>query len=535
MFEMRIVKSGETVAPAARKGELIAGTERDQPSFGEYLHRTGRETASQANTGPVLLVIQDGEHEPNTCMRSTPASQAREPHAPDDLLHVPFRSPSDLHSIWPEAQISKRHAPVDIGDVENPSAMRKTDVDPETESDPYVAALPRPAAELDDANFDRGARGFEVAGFAGEQGRRDPRHDDVAAVTRKVHDEAPRAVSDGAPLWPRNEDVEQSGRSPPLVDPLYIQGAADSSDADRRWEKRPENTPSVAHARTVRQENTPDRSLFMSALPGLGTAAAAVGADRPSSPVGGSVLTPKVRSRVGDLPLTLPSWRLTDAKETALVTTESPQARSGILLRHPALPVQMPYFSPVPGVALQAFYGALNAHESGDMGPSSLPNESAEDGVPGSSVPLQSAQGAPSTNRMPAGQQLAPLIWAQMRGAIETSTAKSLQIQLQPIELGRVRVTMNTTDAGVQVIIFAERPETLELMRRFSADFERELRDLGYDSLDMNFSHQQSSDPPFHKRLRAEQPDKLPDAALPIAPGPGPTDISAWSGMDIRL
>jgi len=45
------------------------------------------------------------------------------------------------------------------------------------------------------------------------------------------------------------------------------------------------------------------------------------------------------------------------------------------------------------------------------------------------------------------------------------------------------------TDTGMQVSVVAERPETIELMRRFSSILTDDLRSMGYDALDLSFSH----------------------------------------------
>ena len=52
-----------------------------------------------------------------------------------------------------------------------------------------------------------------------------------------------------------------------------------------------------------------------------------------------------------------------------------------------------------------------------------------------------------------------------------------VEVKLSPEELGRVRLSMTTAETGMTVLVTAERPETLDLIRRnidlFAADLER--------------------------------------------------------------
>lgn len=62
-----------------------------------------------------------------------------------------------------------------------------------------------------------------------------------------------------------------------------------------------------------------------------------------------------------------------------------------------------------------------------------------------------------------------------------------LEVSLSPEELGRVKLTITPQDAGLAIAIQAERPETLELMRRHIDVLVRELADEGFASLSFDF------------------------------------------------
>lgn len=87
----------------------------------------------------------------------------------------------------------------------------------------------------------------------------------------------------------------------------------------------------------------------------------------------------------------------------------------------------------------------------------------------------------------------APQIASQIAMATVQSKAGTTEIALNPQELGRVRITLTTTDAGVSVAILAERPETVDLMRRNIDILAREFRELGHENLSFSFDDQSSS------------------------------------------
>lgn len=128
-----------------------------------------------------------------------------------------------------------------------------------------------------------------------------------------------------------------------------------------------------------------------------------------------------------------------------------------------------------------------------------------------------------------------PSLWSQVIDAAQSSTTRSIQIQLAPVELGRVRITMNATESGVQVAILAERPETLELMRKFAVDFEKELMEIGYQNLDMTFSHQQSADNEALESLQKNEADPMPEIVLELDTATGTLQLPISAGMDIRV
>lgn len=64
---------------------------------------------------------------------------------------------------------------------------------------------------------------------------------------------------------------------------------------------------------------------------------------------------------------------------------------------------------------------------------------------------------------------------------------KPMELVLSPAELGRVRISMQTGEAGIIVQVLAERPETLDLMRRNIDLLAQEFHDIGFGTAEFAF------------------------------------------------
>ncbi len=88
-------------------------------------------------------------------------------------------------------------------------------------------------------------------------------------------------------------------------------------------------------------------------------------------------------------------------------------------------------------------------------------------------------------------------IAGQMAAAIQVRAGSgTIEIALSPEELGRVSITLNGREDGMVLTIAAERPETLDLMRRHLAVLEAEFQSIGYGdiSFDLNTSDDAQDD-----------------------------------------
>lgn len=74
------------------------------------------------------------------------------------------------------------------------------------------------------------------------------------------------------------------------------------------------------------------------------------------------------------------------------------------------------------------------------------------------------------------------------------SQTGTVEIALSPEELGSVRMQMVQGESGLTVLVQAERPETLDLMRRNIDQLAQDLADAGYENTAFEFADDQGSD-----------------------------------------
>lgn len=110
------------------------------------------------------------------------------------------------------------------------------------------------------------------------------------------------------------------------------------------------------------------------------------------------------------------------------------------------------------------------------------------------------------------------------------------EMTLAPEELGRVKMKLHVQDGSLSLSLVAERPETLDLLRRNIDQLAREFRDLGYANLSFSFSQQGSGG--SGREFRGPGPDAGPDSDTPASQqGPRPVPIHAASSraLDLRF
>ncbi|MDV4144724.1 flagellar hook-length control protein FliK [Shimia sp. FJ5] len=122
----------------------------------------------------------------------------------------------------------------------------------------------------------------------------------------------------------------------------------------------------------------------------------------------------------------------------------------------------------------------------------------------------------------------------QVSEAIRLTPGNGIDIALRPEELGSVRLSLSGQEGQMSVVVQAERPETLDLMRRHIDSLSQEFRAIGYG--DVSFSFQSGGD-----SARDEQ-DGEPGTVAVIEEMPSDDtrgeasgSIAKRSGLDMRI
>lgn len=160
--------------------------------------------------------------------------------------------------------------------------------------------------------------------------------------------------------------------------------------------------------------------------------------------------------------------------------------------------------------------------------------------VPGASGATSSGPAAVGALALRMGADGAPVISTpQMTALAKMSVAAmpgGVELRLSPEELGSLRMSLGLDGDIVRVTITADRPETLDLMRRHAADLAAEFRSLGYEGAAFAFQQGGSDADPqaqaeqTNTDLRGTQ-DAQPAAFIAQRQAGGATA----TGLDIRL
>lgn len=115
---------------------------------------------------------------------------------------------------------------------------------------------------------------------------------------------------------------------------------------------------------------------------------------------------------------------------------------------------------------------------------------------------------------------------------------RPVEITLTPEELGKVRLSFQMSENGaMHVVIAAERPETMDLLRRNIDSLAGEFKDLGYSDSGFSFESfdqgTQNNDAPDLPSFERMSPSQAMDET--VVKTPEPVRLSLGSGMDLRL
>ncbi len=125
------------------------------------------------------------------------------------------------------------------------------------------------------------------------------------------------------------------------------------------------------------------------------------------------------------------------------------------------------------------------------------------------------------------------MIGRQMAEFLQRLPDRPVELSLNPEELGRVRLSISVAEGGITVSVLAERPETLDLMRRNIDQLAREFQNLGYENIGFAFNEGQSGE--SSKGDSTEFGSNHSNSAGEEEMNVAPTTLVATSGVDMRL
>lgn len=140
-----------------------------------------------------------------------------------------------------------------------------------------------------------------------------------------------------------------------------------------------------------------------------------------------------------------------------------------------------------------------------------------------------------------AGMPNAPLS-AQLLPFAQAAQSGPVQVLLSPVELGQLRFEIQHRGEGVQILLSAERPDTLDLLRRNSDQLLADFRNAGFSGASLAFggwggAGQGQSAPPSHEPdFQTDAPDTPQVLAQPaIAFGQTKPLLDPSRSLNLRL
>ena len=152
----------------------------------------------------------------------------------------------------------------------------------------------------------------------------------------------------------------------------------------------------------------------------------------------------------------------------------------------------------------------------------------------------QTLERADAAQRQPMAQQ----VGRQLVEAVGRLVDGSIELRLNPEELGRVRMTLTPAESGMIVSLSVERAETLDMMRRNIAMLGREFAELGYTDVSFDFGASSQDGPPngaLGEQREASQSFSAAETGSDGPPNPSHATESqspahkAVAGLDLRV
>lgn len=480
---------------------------------------------------------------------STDEQDRAAPAAADDHPDSLSGSPVALRRVWDT--------------LEMPQSTERGAAAAETSSDPG-----KPVAHADNSGSDLSARPPQ-AWIA-----------PVPAAKRTDESTGEKPAPPPVPPFEPIEDVRSAGQA----EPPAAHKDAGRQEMPPNVRERPQNALSPAVFNLGTGAKTASLAADRSPAPSAHVAASAPLESGPGRPAAGAFTAVSMAPPAPVAPALPPSEAFSPAGERRLIDTSVQGAQSAPARRNNGSGPPEPAMEPASLVAGRNWSPAhsvqLPEQQGGDRLPEAAPPERgaeafAADRPPSASsgqAAAQSDTGGPSSGVTEPARPVAPLggtpVAAPLPGSVSGVAPHShlsqvhalqppaphrqladaivrtkdgvVEIQLDPVELGRVTVFLGTDHrAGLGII--AERPETLDLIRRHSDQLLQDLKENGMPDARLDFTRQDNSHGNGRGRGQSQQqPDHGQGAPVPspVPPPPARPAMRAAASanrIDIRL
>lgn len=196
------------------------------------------------------------------------------------------------------------------------------------------------------------------------------------------------------------------------------------------------------------------------------------------------------------------------------------------------------------GVRMAAAAVASDANHGGAASPAA--DDASEFGGLVSATGASSAGGGLSPSAGPvavtSGPELARAVGDQLSVALSRRGRDVVELQLDPPELGRVRLTLGRGEHGLTAAVMADRPEVADLLRRHADVLTQALTDAGQPKAELRFGSGSgfgAETGGFGQNAGAEgegSPDRQDDAARQPAGAASPLGATGpRDGLDLRV
>ncbi|MEH6774454.1 MAG: flagellar hook-length control protein FliK, partial [Cereibacter changlensis] len=144
--------------------------------------------------------------------------------------------------------------------------------------------------------------------------------------------------------------------------------------------------------------------------------------------------------------------------------------------------------------------------------------------------PTRSGPADQSAPPRPLPPEVAPALVDLAKGS-----GGGVEVALSPAELGSVTLRMEQEGAGLRVTVSADRPDTLDLLRRNADQLQQELRTAGFAGSSFSFTDRGgSADPGAQRQPAAPPPERERLFAAPFSRTP-PSLPPQGGGLDLRM